>query len=267
MSNKMLFLSHIHEERELAVLIKSELESEFSGFVDVFVSSDGVSIPAGANFLKRIEDGLVACVGALYLISPKSVARTWISFELGAVWVRNAMSLRSGGVEIPALPVCHSGMKPGALPAPLSNLNGIVANQSSQLEFAFRSIQSAVGGKGGLKTDFDQLSARIIAFENAYTLGASLVRLLKGINVPGLIAHCEANPNTTVNIQFGFVPNEQIDVIRGLERNELQGRIKVEVKSSVVAFGADGAQNGGDIEVMIGTALLLQFRNELLSAA
>lgn len=33
------FLSHIHEEKEMALLMKSAVESEFSGFVEVFVSS------------------------------------------------------------------------------------------------------------------------------------------------------------------------------------------------------------------------------------
>lgn len=47
---KMLFLSHITEEKELAAIIKSAIEEEFGGFVEVFVSSDGISIPAGSNF-------------------------------------------------------------------------------------------------------------------------------------------------------------------------------------------------------------------------
>ncbi|MFP9135476.1 hypothetical protein ACLKZ8_21145 [Shewanella algae] len=78
--NKQIFLSHIHEERDLALLIKEAIENEFSGFIEVFVSSDGMSIPAGSNFLKRIEDGLVNCIGAIYLISPISVKRNWINF-------------------------------------------------------------------------------------------------------------------------------------------------------------------------------------------
>lgn len=97
MSGKQIFLSHIHEESELALIIKEAIEAEFGGFVEVFVSSNGRSIPAGSNFLKRIEDSLINCIGAIYLISPKSVKRNWINFELGAVWIRNAMSIRNEG--------------------------------------------------------------------------------------------------------------------------------------------------------------------------
>ena len=162
MPDKLIFLSHIHEEREMALALKKAIESEFAGFVEVFVSSDGTSIPAGANFLKRIENGLIECIGAVYLISPTSVKRNWINFELGAVWARNAASVKTSGPEIPTLPFCHSGCTPGNLPMPLNNLNAIQANQSAQLEFAFRSLQSAVGGKGALRTDFDQLASAVV---------------------------------------------------------------------------------------------------------
>ena len=50
MKNHQIFLSHIHEEKELAIIIKDAIEEEFSGFVEVFVSSDGMSLPSGSNF-------------------------------------------------------------------------------------------------------------------------------------------------------------------------------------------------------------------------
>ncbi|MBF0888055.1 hypothetical protein [Gluconobacter cadivus] len=52
MTSKKIFLSHIHEEKELALLIKDNIVEAFAGFVEVFVSTDGVSIPAGSNFLR-----------------------------------------------------------------------------------------------------------------------------------------------------------------------------------------------------------------------
>lgn len=177
MSEKMIFLSHITEEKALAKIIKDAIEDEFSGFVSVFVSSDGETIKAGQNFLKVIEDGLVNCISAIYLISPASVKRNWISFELGAVWIRNALNLREGKDEVPALPFCHSGMSCNALPQPICNLNAIEANMASRLEFAFRSLQFAVGAKGKLRTDFDDLASKIIAFEKEYVLFDNLEKI------------------------------------------------------------------------------------------
>jgi hypothetical protein len=248
-------------------LIKQALEDEFSGFVDVFVSSDGVSIPAGSNFLKRIEDGLVKCVGAIYLISPVSIRRNWISFELGAVWVRNVINLREGDAGIPTLPVCLSGMSPSGLPAPLNNLNGISANRVSELQFAFRSIQSAVGGRGVLKTDFDTLAAKIIDFEQSYILGASVSKMLAilGGDTSILIQQCEQHPpGARVNIDCGFVENSTIQTIKALEANELKGYIKSTIEMPGVSFGTDSAVNGARLKIDISVALLLRFKEQIL---
>lgn len=268
MADKLIFLSHIHEESALARLVKQALEDEFSGFVDVFVSSDGTSIPAGSNFLKRIEDGLVGCIGAIYLISPASVKRNWINFELGAVWVRNIMNLHGGKPEIPTLPVCHSGLTPGGLPAPLNNLNGIAANQASQLEFAFRSLQAAVGGRGALKTDFDALATQIIAFEQQYTLGANLTKMLSllGGDKRLLVQHCEQQPpGTRTTIDCGFVETNAVQAIKAFESNELKGHIQVTVDMPGTSFGPLGAVNGAQVKIGIPVSLVLQFKELLLA--
>lgn len=264
---KQIFLSHIHEEKELAILIKEAIEEEFSGFIEVFVSSDGTSIPAGSNFLKRIEDGLVNCIGAIYLISPISVKRNWINFELGAVWIRNAINIRNEKDEVPTLPFCHSDMAPSNLPQPIGNLNAISANQAAQLEFAFRSLQTAVGGKGKLRTDFDELAEKIISFEREYTLGSHLKSFLTllGGDVKKLVAHCEQLPPSTyrTTLELGFIDNDIIKSIKEFESGSLNGRIKLNVRSSAVGFGANGAINGGQSSVDIDVNLIKEFKGSL----
>lgn len=266
MSDKLVFLSHIHEEKALAILIKEALEDEFSGFVDVFVSSDGTSIPAGSNFLRRIEDGLVQCIGAIYLISPTSVKRNWINFELGAVWIRSAISLRNSQPEIPALPICHSGIAPSALPAPLNNLNAVSANQASQLEFAFRSLQGAVGGRGSLKTDFDELATKVIQFEQEYTLGANLNRMLSllGGDRRILVQHCEQLPaGTQTTIDCGFLDTSVIQALKSFEANELKGQIQVRVDMPGISFGPNGAENGAEVKIILPVSLICQFKEQV----
>ena len=269
MKNHQIFLSHIHEEKELAIIIKDAIEEEFSGFVEVFVSSDGTSIPAGSNFLKRIEDGLVNCIGALYLISPVSVKRNWINFELGAVWIRNAMSIREEGAEIPALPLCHSNMTPSELPQPIGNLNAITASQASQLEFAFRSIQTAVGGRGSLRTDFDALSQKVCSFEREYTLGVTVVEFFKllGGDLQKLIQHCQSlSPSTTrTTLELGFIPTELIKETQQLESDKLKGKINLSTKNAGMAFGQSGAVNGADASVVIDVSLVLEFKDLLMA--
>jgi len=270
MNSHKLFLSHIHEEKELAVLIKAAIEEEFSGFVEVFVSSDGTSIPAGSNFLKRIEDGLVNCIGALYLISPVSVKRNWINFELGAVWIRNAISIRAEGSEIPALPFCHSNMTPAELPQPIGNLNAITANQASQLEFAFRSIQTAVGGKGSLRTNFDELAKQVVLFEREYTLGTNVVNLFQSLSgdLNQLVEHCEALPSGTnkTTLELGFIPTELVQKIQNYQNNELEGKIWLTTKNPGMSFGNQGAVNGAEASVIVDIQLILEFKDLLLNA-
>lgn len=266
MASKMIFLSHIHEERALAILIKGALEDEFGGFVNVFVSSDGTSIPAGANFLKRIERGLVECAGAIYLISPASVKRSWINFELGAVWVRNVMSQDSGGVEIPALPICHSGMTPAMLPAPLNYLNSVTANQASSLEFAFKSLQTAVGGSGRLKTDFGYLASEVHRLEDTYTVGAKLAHLLKSTkgDICRFVAECEAKPNAQMDADFGFVPTKIVNALKESETGALKGKIRVDVTNAGMTIGPNGGTNGANVRLQIATNLVIAHKSVIL---
>lgn len=268
MTAKLIFLSHIHEERLLAALMKEAIENEFGGFVDVFVSSDGTTIPAGSNFLKRIEDGLLGCIGAIYLLSPASIKRNWVNFELGAVWIRNITSLRAGGSEVPTLPLCHSGMVPTALPVPLSNLNGVVANQASQLEFAFRSLQAAVGGKGMLRTDFDALAGKVMAFEQSYTVGANLKKtlVLLGFDSRVLLEQCESQRNVAVaNLKSDFVETSAIQAIRAFEAAELKDKIVLNLGASKIQSRPTGPVTGAEVELQVSTALILQFKDELLT--
>ncbi|HFF5965469.1 TPA: toll/interleukin-1 receptor domain-containing protein [Stenotrophomonas maltophilia] len=268
---KLLFLSHIHEERELALVFKQALEDEFSGFVDVFVSSDGVSIGAGANFLKKIEDGLVSCIAGIYLISPYSVKRNWINFELGAVWIRSAIAVRSGDKEIPALPLCHSGSSPGSLPAPLNNLNAVDANQATRLEFAFRSIQAAVGGRGNLKTDFDALAEKVRRFEHAYTLEANLVKLTQMIMVPSTIRNfvefAEKDAGSELRVEVGIMDEVNAHNMENLVKEHLSGVVRIERNGWGAGATFRGEHGSGPIIIAtVDRAAVLSCKRAILAA-
>ncbi|WP_227728829.1 toll/interleukin-1 receptor domain-containing protein [Yersinia proxima] len=262
MSNKVIFLSHIHEEKELAILLKEAIESEFSGFIDVFVSSDGVSIPAGSNFLKRIEDGLINCIGAIFLLSPYSVNRNWINFELGAVWVRNAISQNNGGVNIPALPFCHSGIVPATLPQPICNLNGITASNSSELEFAFKSLQAAVGGKGKLRTDFDELASNIIIFVNKYTIQDSLKTIFDSVSMTKDFADdllAEALKHKFVDLSLRDIENGKADFIANVVRTKLSDIISCELKNAKMVLGTNRTFSAIDVVLRIDSSIIKEY--------
>lgn len=243
MADKVIFLSHIHEEVGLARLIKESIEYEFGGFVDVFVSSDGETIPSGVNFLKRIEDGLTNCVCSLYLISQISVSRNWINFELGAVWIRNAMNIRDGKSEIPTIPFCHSGISPSSLPVPLNVLSGISANRSDQLVSAFYSMQNAVGGRGVLKTNFDTLAASVTLFEKDYTSSKKILELFEilGVNRNQVKIFLEQNLAAPVVSIEGIVEHHRVGDFRKI-LSSLSGLISFEegAQTSVMVLDENG---------------------------
>lgn len=271
MAEKLLFLSHIHEEGALAFLFKEAIESEFGGFVDVFVSSDGTSIPAGANFLRRIEDGLVNCIGALYLISPMSVKRPWISFELGAVWVRNTASLRAGQKEIPAIPICHSGMTLGGLPAPINNLNAIQASAEEQLRRAFSSLQSAVGGRGQLKTDFSALVEKVTVFEKKYTVGKHLAAALSPLDRgarQSVIDHCKKiSPDTFIDLDWGLTDAAKVHELQALEKTYLKGFMELKIGGAGFTANESGAVVQTQLNTKIKVSALLEHELEILAGS
>ncbi len=124
MQKPLVFISHITTEKEIAIAFKELIERSFLGMIDVFVSSDPNSIAMGGRWLNNITYGLQNCVIEIVIASRISVTRPWINFEAGAGWVR----------DVPVIPLCHSGMTPSTLPAPLGSLQAALATDPTHLE-------------------------------------------------------------------------------------------------------------------------------------
>ena len=154
----LVFISHITEEKEIAIAFKELIESNFLGMLDVFVSSDEDSIHMGQKWLDRISNGLKTCAIEIVLCSPISISRPWINFEAGAGWVR----------DIPVIPLCHSGIEPATLPIPLNLLQAAKANEVSSLKLIFPVLAQAIGAKTP-NIDFDDFVAKVAKFEIRYT--------------------------------------------------------------------------------------------------
>ncbi|HDR9126234.1 TPA: toll/interleukin-1 receptor domain-containing protein [Burkholderia vietnamiensis] len=277
----LIFISHIHEEGELAKLFKDAIEVEFGGFVEVFVSSDhqgiaqGTGIAAGTHFVEAVEAGLVNCVAALYLISPKSIGRPWVNFELGAVWCRGAVQKSNGGTRIMALPICHSEASRSSLPAPLNALNAINGNVAADLEFAFKSLQRELGvGGSALRTDFNQLATRVVDFEQRNTVGDALKRVIWGLGgddrprVAQLVDTCRQEAlrgtrNLTVKVDRAL--QSSVDSIRTELEKSLQGKMTLKIISSGTAFGSEGTHHICDIQLAFDPNLVVTHANTILS--
>ena len=110
-----IFISHINEEADLALLLKNWIEESLAGRLSVFVSADDKDIIPGDEWFTKISEALNSSKVIILLCSKTSISRPWISFEAGWGWAKN----------IPVIPVCHSGIVPSTLPRPFEKRQGV----------------------------------------------------------------------------------------------------------------------------------------------
>lgn len=145
-----IFISHISDEGAIAACLKKHLVDHFLESVDVYVSSDGVSVEAGKDWLVTLSEALERAVIEIVLCSEESVSRPWVNFEAGAGWIR----------RIPLIPLCHSGMTPASLPLPLRVLYGVVGGTPDGLVGLYQAIAKTLG-LATPKADFAAMAAEI----------------------------------------------------------------------------------------------------------
>lgn len=116
---RQVFISHIHEERNLALalqeLIYAPLKESIGGTVNCFLSSDRFQFDAGEEWMARVKSELGKADIIILMLSPQSLTRHWISLEGGAAWVLDRI----------IIPVFYSGLTTTSIPRPYSDLNAI----------------------------------------------------------------------------------------------------------------------------------------------
>lgn len=135
MAKAVIFLSHATPEAQVARVLKDAIQEAFLDIAEVFVSSDPRSLGAGDRWIPTITSKLHKAIAMLVLASPSSVARPWVNFEAGAVWMRN----------VPIIPLCHSGMTPATLPMPLLEFQGLNLVDAEHLRNLFRALAGGLG--------------------------------------------------------------------------------------------------------------------------
>jgi hypothetical protein len=158
-----IFISHISEEAELALILKENLLADFNHQVDIFVSSDLEQIAAGDDWLTSIRDALEVAGLDLILCSRLSITRAWVNFEVGAAWLK----------KIPIVPICHSGLQVGDLPVPYSVFNGLDAGDDRGLKKLYRGIARNLGIDCE-RDDFEPLAAAVQKFESSYAVSVRM---------------------------------------------------------------------------------------------
>jgi len=246
MSKPTIFLSHISEERALAVLFKEQIEKTFLGLVDVFVSSDAQSIPLGQNWLDSVTRGLRSCKAMLLLCSPASIKRPWINFEAGAGWARN----------IEVAPICHSGLRPVDLPLPMSLLQGLEAHDPTKIEQIFQLIAKQLGSSLP-DVDASALAAKVKVFEAPYIVRLRLAEAaltLKSTS-PNVVSHILTNPPGVTIAMNGISERDYVLIRPSLEA--LQSARGLQHSFSVTSLSIGGGSGGayGNLNVAVSSDL------------
>lgn len=111
MMKPLIFISHVHEHRNLGTAIQGEIGRLLLNGVDFFVSSDRVSIVGGDRWLDQIETALNNAAIVLVICSKDSILRPWVNFEAGGAWMAKKR----------VVPLCCGGLRPSDLPQPLAS--------------------------------------------------------------------------------------------------------------------------------------------------
>jgi hypothetical protein len=219
-SRQRVFISHISDETDVAQWLKAKLERDFLGALDIFVSSDRLTIEAGRRWLDEVDKALKAADLQIVLCSRASVGRPWVNFEAGAVWLRG----------IPVVPVCHSGMRVEDLPAPLSMLEAIAIGDPAGLA----KLYDAVAGTLGLNTpapDFAALAAEARDIEAKHLRAATRVPVIEKPRVLCAASADYAQPQYGFDLDVAVVEKHfpgRVTVDRALTSASLLDRLTTE---------------------------------------
>src|SRR5713226_8815552 len=103
-----LFLSHAHEDADLAADIAGYIGRSLPNVYEIFRSTDLRAIPAG-RWLATLTDKLRSATCVIVLVTPASKAKPWLFFETGF----------AAGIGRDPIPVCARGIKVEDLKEPL----------------------------------------------------------------------------------------------------------------------------------------------------
>ncbi|MHB1591962.1 MAG: hypothetical protein ACYCTW_10585 [Sulfuricella sp.] len=134
-SKPVIFISHAAIDSEIAGLFKTDVENNFLGLCQLFVSSNLDSLQGGKEWMQTIKSNLTDAVIMIGLLSPVALNRPWIYVEFGAGWIR----------DIPTISVCHSGLRKDDLPVPLSNFQALNLIDVTHLKHLYGQISAAIG--------------------------------------------------------------------------------------------------------------------------
>jgi hypothetical protein len=139
-----VFISHAVTDQPIAKILREEIDKVFAGGVQVFASSVPGVIDPGADWLRDIRTNLETATAVIVIVSPTSLNRPWVWFEVGASWSQ----MEEGEGKI--FPLCVPEVDKGSLPEPLGRLQAMSLGKATETKEVFRALIDQFGfGKIG----------------------------------------------------------------------------------------------------------------------
>lgn len=161
MNKETIFFSHSSRDKDAVNYLKKIIDNKTSGTLNIFLSSDGESIPFGSNWIHSIEQGLNDAVIMYVFVTPNSIKSDWIYFESGFAY--------SKGLKV--IPIGF-GINIGELKPPLNLLQGFNLTSHEGLNNIIKIINDECKTKfpeNFQKSDYSKL-IKSSAFYNAKPL-------------------------------------------------------------------------------------------------
>lgn len=110
-----IFISHAHADADIASALIDLMIRAFNLPVSEIrcTSVDGFKLPGGSRIEDQLRNEVLNADLVISILSPTSLASTYVLFELGARW----------GKGKPIMPILSKGLTPRRVPEPLSQLH------------------------------------------------------------------------------------------------------------------------------------------------
>ena len=167
-SKRSLFISHATSDGDFANAVQREIEKVFANGIDVFCTSSPGSIQAGSDWLSSIEQKLDTAQAVVAIVTPVSIERPWLWFEVGATWSKG----RSGACRI--YPFCAPELDLSDLPSPLDRLQALSMGKDQDIRMLFEALirQFGFGKLSSLRTS--NISRRIPKYKDVDVMDIDL---------------------------------------------------------------------------------------------
>lgn len=195
-----LFISHASSDGEFANAVKQEIEKVFANGVNAFCTSSPGTIPVGFDWLSDIEQKLAVTQAVIAIVTPVSIERPWLWFEIGATWSKG----RSGDCRI--YPLCAPEIELSQLPSPLDRLQALSMGKAADLKLLFEALISQFGFGKISSFKASNISSRIPKYKDVKIVEADLTE--KVFYSGRYAGYGDAELCEVIDTQF-FAPDEE----------------------------------------------------------